>query len=350
MCVSLEFCRQLRKIELHAHLHGSIRESTLQEFISNELEVARNGGGDKEDVANLLSMAQMLSKRDAERSLKDCFKIFAIIHRVVVRREYIQRIVYEVLEDYESENCVYLELRTTPRAIPFDGLTKRDYVDIVVDSIRNFIDQPHRKIQVRLILSIDRRNTLEDAFDTVEIAYEHRNKFSDNNLICGIDFSGNPEVSSFHKVRKAFERARELGLKTTVHFAEIFDDADSEEILDFAPDRLGHACCLQGKLLQTMLSKRIPLEICPTSNLMTRPEIQTYADHPVGDFLESNHPLSICTDDRGVFRVDLTTEIFHVAKNFDLTAGEIETITNNAVDFAFVDNTTKDEIRKSLLR
>lgn len=60
--------------------------------------------------------------------------------------------------------------------------------------------------------------------------------------VVGIDFSGNPTVNSFADFRDVFESARDAGLRTCVHFAEVDDEDDTNEVLSFGPDRVGHAC------------------------------------------------------------------------------------------------------------
>lgn len=103
---------------------------------------------------------------------------------------------------------------------------------------------------------------------------------------------------------------------------------EAQDILDFAPERLGHALLLPASLQTKLL--RIPIETCPTSNVMTlelnRHEngahltlLQGLAQHDnLRTWLKVSHPLTICTDDPGVFGTDLTTEWWLVARTFDL--------------------------------
>ena len=91
-------CHRLPKVELHAHLHGSARLSTIAELAPPGV-----------DRAVLTS--------DTERSLEGCFAIFGAIHRTVTSLSAVRRITAEVLEDFAAENVKYLELRTTPRAL-----------------------------------------------------------------------------------------------------------------------------------------------------------------------------------------------------------------------------------------
>ena len=110
---TLDFCRAMPKVELHAHLHGSIRDSTLQELLElNE----RQGRGLGKDGRPLPALELLRVGSQDERSLKECFELFDAIHHVVTSPEVVTRVTEEVITDFAAENVCYLELRTTPRA------------------------------------------------------------------------------------------------------------------------------------------------------------------------------------------------------------------------------------------
>lgn len=154
----------------------------------------------------------------------------------------VARITSEAIEDFADENVKYVELRTTPRAIPAAGLTKRQYIETVLEEIQRKQKEGF-DIVVRLLLSVDRSNSEADALDTVELARE----FSPSGVV-GLDFSGNPHANSFVQFARVFDLARSYGLKVTVHSAEIPHSPDTSFIFTtFRPDRVGHAVCLVGK-------------------------------------------------------------------------------------------------------
>ena len=95
---NLELCRRLPKVELHAHLHGSARLSTIADLAPPGVD-------------------QTLLTSDHERSLEGCFALFGAIHRTVTSLAAVRRIAAEVLADFAADNVKYLELRTTPRAL-----------------------------------------------------------------------------------------------------------------------------------------------------------------------------------------------------------------------------------------
>lgn len=170
------YCRALPKVELHAHIHGSIRPSTLAQVLQDEAQ--RNGTQPLQLPRN--------------RSLEECFEMFGLIHQVVVSRRVLRRIVIEAVEDFAAENVKYLELRSTPRDLPQDGATRADYVDEVVSALDECRARKDLDIEVRLLLSINRNQSLLLAEDTVDMALERKNK-QNCPFIVGIDLSGNSE-------------------------------------------------------------------------------------------------------------------------------------------------------------
>ncbi|KAL0353240.1 UNVERIFIED_CONTAM: N6-mAMP deaminase [Sesamum angustifolium] len=232
------------KIELHAHLNGSIRDSTLFSwygvllwsfleifewhvvFVSCnpytsigvlEVDLRRHAGLLYEiRLVRYDYFGIDLTIVDADdRSLSEVFKLFDVIHILTTDHKTVTRISKEVIEDFAADNVVYLELRTTPKRNDSKGMSKRSYIEAVLEGIRSVnlveVDLSHKlnmdtsayahamndvcdgtgskKIYVRLLLSIDRRETAEAATETVKLALEMRDLG-----VVGIDLSGNPAV------------------------------------------------------------------------------------------------------------------------------------------------------------
>ncbi|KAL4125077.1 hypothetical protein KRP22_010610 [Phytophthora ramorum] len=342
------YCRALPKVELHAHIHGSIRPSTLQEILQDE---AMLKGSDPLQLPK-------------NRSLDECFEMFGLIHQVVVSRRVLRRIVIEAVEDFAAENVKYLELRSTPRNLLRDGATRADYVDEVVSALEECRARRDLDIEVRLLLSINRNQPLYLAENTVDMALKRK---SEHNcpFIVGIDLSGNSERpgSEFYRFERVLEHARTGGLKLAVHFAEHFDDDESARILNFRPDRLGHACCLPEPLYAKMVAQRIPVEVCLTSNVHTLARYRGdedckcsvgekyeasglcvcgFTSHPHGTLLagERDHgdgvyPMCLCTDDYGVLGTTLSIEYMRAAQAFKLSEARLLAIARAPIEAIF---------------
>lgn len=155
--------------------------------------------------------------------------------------------------------------------------------------------------------------------------------------------------NNFRDFQPILQRARAAGLMITIHCGELPCNNDStfqevKAILNFVPDRLGHALLLPTSLLSTMDTLRIPVESCPTSNVMTL-ELATDVHghivkglqrHPqMGHWLETGYPISISTDDSGVFQTDPTKELLLLALAFGVDQKFLRQLQINSVNHCF---------------
>ena len=142
----------LPKLDLHAHLHGSIRRATLEELLGPSVTLP--------------------SCRD---DLQGCFNIFKLIHQAVNTLPLVERITKEVFADFMGDGIIYTELRSTPRPLP-DGTTKIAYLEKLIALTEDHNYHHGHDMLVRLVVSIDRGTNLQDAEDTLSIV---------KSLVCG---------------------------------------------------------------------------------------------------------------------------------------------------------------------
>lgn len=135
------------------------------------------------------------------------------------------------------------------------------------------------------------------------------------------------------------------------HNAKAYQEA--KLVLDFGPDRLGHALLLPPSLQRILRDKQIPVESCPTSNIMTLELskqcsgslLEGIRAHPqLQSWLTQCHPICIATDDPGVFDTTATKELLLIQKGFELTKKDLIRIVIQSMDFAFCDDTTKRRV------
>ena len=318
----VRLCGRLPKVELHAHLHGSARLSTIAALAPDGV-----------DISCLQSI------RGTDRSLESCFAIFGAIHKTVTNVAAVRRVTLEVLEDFAADGVRYLELRTTPRVLSDADVA--GYVDCVIDAFSSF-ERSQRDRSVnwlllpRLLLSVDRSGTLEQALATVRLALGIRKSGSEGSqYIVGIDFSGNPTRGSFVDFLPAFELARSGGLAIAVHVAELDNRTDTEAVLTFRPERLGHALTLDAGQISRLIERSIPIEICPTSNMKTM-QLSRLREHPtLSTWLGSGYPISINTDDSTVFETTSSQELLLVAEVFALAPETIVALCLGALKHTF---------------
>ncbi|VDM46700.1 unnamed protein product [Toxocara canis] len=149
--------------ELHAHLNGSLSMKTIEKLAAMKAE------NDPDYCGLSEAERELLKPTERQRSLDEVFRIFPVVQNLIQHKEELTMATVDVIGDFESENVVYLELRSTPKSTK--GMSKRDYVEAILDGIK-FARRIHPNIVVRLILSIDRRHTLEEASDIMGMALE----------------------------------------------------------------------------------------------------------------------------------------------------------------------------------
>jgi adenosine deaminase len=388
-----EFLKALPKVELHAHLHGCIRTSTLHE-LAQERDVVLPPSHFGPDSAPDESFKSLGMHHVQPRSLSDCFAMFGQISRVVTDLAALRRVTMEALYDMAHVRCVYAELRSTPKRL--QNASKRDYVETILQVMTHFMDQERERYQrekdqgirrarlpmtVRFIVSVDRSLSLVEAQENIELAVSFSEQTSNGTkpaggLVVAVDLGGNPTRGLFADFVPLFQQARDSGLKITLHCGETEDPENNsalsqemDQILDFGPDRLGHALLMSVAQRQLLLAAGIPVEVCPTSNVMTLELHRHLKEHDqhtcsVVSSLRDHHPLLqaicfqlgaqhhpviFCTDDPGVFDTNLLREYCLVSSALNLTSEFwTQSYLNNIMSYAFCDDTTKQYVQSQI--
>ncbi|VUC34147.1 unnamed protein product [Clonostachys rosea] len=326
----------LPKIELHAHLTGSIRRSTLHEIwkrkkASNETEL--------EDP--LIVMPE--GKHDFD--LETFFPLFSsYIYNLLVDEESIRYATTSVLRDFLEDGVVYAELRTTPRETT--QLTAEQYIAVTLDTIAAF-EKENPGLHVRLILAVDRRHDLPKASSVLDIALKHKGR------VVGLDLCGDPTartgggVSLFTPV---FQHAREAGLGITVHFAEAEQSGSREELdilLSWQPHRLGHVIWEDEEARAIIRERKLCLELCLSCNVKAGMIKGSFESHHFGHWKDVEGPLiSLATDDVGVFGSSLSNEYSLVAQYFNLDKAGICALARQGIDAIFGGDEEKKRLRE----
>lgn len=195
-----------------------------------------------------------------------------------------------VLEAFHADGVVYLELRTTPRAIPFANLTAEDYVRTILSCIAAF-NTTHTSMRTSLLLSIDRRHSLPTALAIVSLANTLR-----TSGVVGIDLCGDPSVGEISSLAPAFHAARAQGLPCTLHFAEAPQSSSPEELqtlLSFAPERLGHVIHVPEDVRGEIERRKLGLELCLSCNVHAGMVVGGFGEHHFGWWWRRGCPIAL---------------------------------------------------------
>lgn len=237
------------------------------------------------------------------------------------------------MHDFQADGVVYLELRTTPRAIPEHGISKDDYIKTILDLLRMHNDDPSNTMRVFLIVSVDRRNTAVEAEDVVDLAIKYRSAG-----VVGVDLCGNPAKGDVRIFTDAFKRAKASGLKMTLHFAETeasATDLELQTLLSWQPDRLGHVIHVKDEFIEAIEREHIGVELCLSCNVYAKMIVGSYPDHHFGMWRHSSVPVALSTDDVGVFCSPLSEEYHLAAIHFGLSRAQLKELCQRAVDSIF---------------
>jgi adenosine deaminase len=313
------FCQLIPKIELHAHLNGCIRSSTFRQLLSSPT-----------DQMHLDKLEKTFSLGDTHSRMANVFEKFALLRSCVTNLDDIRRITRETLEDFITDNVIYVELRTRPRSFDNGKISSSDYIEAILEIMKEY----EEKICSRLILSIDRIQTLEQAMETLKLTE------IDRRYIVGLDLSGDPNIKSFERLRPVFDLAKQMNLSTTIHIGELPDNECLNEnnlIIDYKPTRLGHFNYRTPEQEERVLKEKIPLELCPTSNFLTM-NLLNLTEHHFNLFYKNKHPLTLCTDDSGLMNCCLSSEIFDIVKTFNLTKKDLYEFISQTCNLIFDKN------------
>lgn len=286
---------------------------------------------------------------DLELNIMTVFPIFSsYIYQLCNDVSSVQFSTAAVLRDFEDDGVVYLELRTTPRGFAETVLTKERYVETVLSTIEQYEQQADTEMKTALILSIDRRNTPEQAQECVDLAV----RYADRGVV-GVDLCGDPMKGDIPPFRGAFARAREHGLKITLHFGEAASTSSDEDLftlLSFQPDRLGHVIHVSDTVKREIVKRKLPLELCISCNVLAKMIEGSFADHHFRDWWkrskEESHPVSLCTDDVGLVCSPVSNEFYTVATHHGLSEEELWDLSYQSIDAIFGSEEEKQRLRE----
>ncbi|XP_028814948.1 N6-Methyl-AMP deaminase [Denticeps clupeoides] len=330
------FYRELPKVELHAHLNGSVSSATVEKLVASKphLNIHQN----------------MTAIRGGQRrTLDECFQVFKVIHQLVDSEEDVMMVAKDVIQEFAADGVKYLELRSTPREDGKTGLTKRSYVQTILEAI-NQCKEDGLDIDVRFLVAVDRRNGPEVAMETVKMAEDFM--LSSDGAVVGLDLSGDPTVGHGKDLLLALQKAKNAGLKLALHMSEVpSQNEESELLLSLPPDRIGHGTFLHPEvggadsLVEKVRKNNIPLELCLTSNVKGQ-TVPSYDKHHFLYWYQLGHPCVICTDDKGVFCTDLSQEYQLAASTFGLSNEAVWTLSQRAIACSFAPQDIKNQLEQ----
>ena len=330
--VTREMIRKLPKVELHDHLDGGVRSETIIELAREQkLGLPASTGPD---------LAKWFHRGADRKSLSLYLEGFRVSLSVMQNEAALTRIAREAIEDLAAENVVYAEIRFAPVLHTHHGLNLEKVVYAVLKGLEEGREQTGVEFGLIICAMRDRSDSLEMA----ELAANFQEKG-----VVGFDIAGDEFGHPPKKHIEAFRYIRQKNFNITIHAGEAFGmESIWQAIQICGAHRIGHATRLiedmvvhgtriekMGSLAHFIRDKRIPLEMCLSSNVQTG-AARSLDEHPINVYYRNNFRVFLCTDNRLMSNTTLGDEMFLAVKHFSLTLRDLEKMTINAMKSAFI--------------
>lgn len=318
---------RLPKAELHVHLDGSLRPATLFE-LAHEQDVPLAA-----DTVEALADYMVVS--DAT-SLEEYLERFGVTLSVLQSAEALERVAYELALDHAAENVRYVEVRFCPILNTGGGLGADEVLDAALAGLR----RAEAEVDVKANVIVCALRTL-DPMRSVELA-ELAAGYLDRG-VCGFDIAGAESGFPVRDHAEAFERAARSGVPITIHAGEGYGPESIRQALELGhARRIGHGTRLHEdrELFEELRRRRIPLEVCLTSNVQTG-VVDSISAHPARRYLLAGVPLTLSTDNRLMSGVTLTDELRNAEVELGLGWAELCRVARAGFEHAFADTAVK---------
>lgn len=321
-------------VELHRHLDGNVRLGTV-------LDLGRTHGVDL-PAWTPEELRPWVQVTDPTPDLMAFIAKFDVLQQVMVDLDAVARIARENLEDAAAEGIDAIELRFSPYFMGVrTGLDPIDVTGAVCDAVAAARDEI--PVLAKLIVILSRTFGPETAEVELEAALRHR-----DHGVVALDLAGDEAGFPGEFFVDHFRRARDAGLHVIAHAGEA-DGAHSvrQAVLGLEAERIGHGihAADDPEVMALLVERRIPLEICPTSNVQTS-TVPSYREHPLPMFLERGIRATLNTDDPSISGIDLAHEFRVAREEMGLTEGDLRAMQKTALEAAFL----TDEERETLLQ
>lgn len=325
----LKQIEEMPKVVLHLHLDGSLRPETVQEWIKEMLG---------KDVSLENVRAMLMVDKDC-RDLNQYLEKFDLPAKVLQTKEHIERATYELYEDLARQNVKYAEVRYAPSKHLKGGLS----LDEVVEASISGLDRAKKDLGIDggLILCAmrgDDEETHKQNLATIETAKKYLGKG-----VCAVDLAGAEALFKTSNFEDVFSLAREQGIPMTIHAGEADGPESIRTALSFGAKRIGHGvrCIEDEALMDELAEKKIPLEVCPISNMQTQ---AVTGKHPLEQLYRRGLATTISTDNNTVSNTNILEEYDYVLKNSNLRVEDLINMNETSARNIFGTEEQKQEL------
>lgn len=325
--------RRLPKVLLHEHLDGGLRPQTV-------IDLARDIGYRRLPTEDARELATWFHRGAQRGNLLDYLEGFQHTIAVMQTDDGLERVAYEFMEDMARDGVIYAEIRFAPVFHGEKGLSGDDILQAVTRGLQRGCDDFGVMWGVIICAMRDR----DDSLQAAELAISWRERG-----VVGFDLAGGEDGHPPKKHLAAFQAIHRANFRLTIHAGEAFGPESIWQALQYCgTHRLGHGTRLLedmtqqddgrwelGKLAQFILDRRIPLEMCLSSNLHTGASA-SIEEHPFPILYQAGFRICLNTDDRLMSDTEMSQELTLATEAFQLSLMDLERITVNAAKSSFL--------------
>ena len=335
--VTEELLRALPKTDLHCHLDGSLRLATVLDLA--ERAGVRLPASTPEGLARAIHMGERCT------SLDRYLEAFDVTLAVLQSEDALRRAAHELALDAASENVRYLEVRYSPVLHTRRGLKPTATVDAVLDGLQ----AAQREVGIRsnVIVCGIRQIDPVTSLRLAELAVAYKNKG-----VVGYDLAGLEEGHPSRKHQAAFQLILDNNVNVTIHAGEAYGpESIAQAVHSCGAHRIGHGVRLRenGDLLNYLNDHRIPLEMCPSSNVQTG-SVTDLRNHPLRFYFDFGLRVTVNTDNRLVTDTTLTQELLLAHREMGFTLEDITTLVVQGFKSAFLPFREKQHLLEQVNR
>jgi adenosine deaminase len=331
MRLTLPIITRLPKTDIHCHLDGCLRPRTMLELAEAQ--------GVRLPTHKLGELTRLLTAGKRTRSLGDYLRIFDLTLSVMQEREALYRVAYELAEDAAAENVRHLEVRYSPILHRKRRLSWPDIIEPVIAGLAD-AGRKHSMTTGTIICGI-RSMAPKTSLLLAELAVAYKGRG-----VLAFDLAGQEKDYPAKAHRAAFQLILKNNINSTVHAGEAFGPASIGQALHYCgAHRIGHGTRLREdpEILRYVNDHRIPLEMCPTSNVQTGASPSLRA-HPFRAYLKLGLRVTLNTDNRLVSSTTMTQELDRVVTALRLRPSDVRHVLLNGFKSAFLPFREKGEL------
>ena len=316
---------QTPKVDLHRHLELSLRPETIWE-LAPQIGIHLKSQQEFQDRFMIL---------EPMKDLGSVLGKFLDTQKLLTSPKVLERIAFEACVDaYKLEGIRILELRYAPTFVQQGhDMTFEQIHEAIVNGVRRA--ESEYPIAVGLICIIQRILPVKDAEKVTDFAIAHKDTF------IGLDLADNEEGFDSKPFAPLFLRAKKAGLGITIHSGEAVHPKAAKWVMDavdvLGAQRIGHGVQIyrDAEIMQTVRERKIVLELCLTSNMLTNavPKLQ---DHPLKTLFDFGIRTTLNTDDPGIFNTNMNRE-YRVARDvLKMTQADLDRCAQIAAEASFI--------------